>query len=323
MLKIIRPKAICIQALTVMMLCFASPTFATEKEAKDDVSVNRTELAEAQQQVKHYKKVIINLQAALIILTLLYIFIYIMGRRRLMLKIWARNKELIRARDKAEESDRMKSAFIRNMSHEIRTPLNAINGFSHLLCSTDYELSNEEREDMKQRISESVNAITTIVNELLDMSLGESRSERKPVSCNEVASKVLEESRIKNKNNVKLEFTSELPDDFTIVSNADNIARILSLLIDNALKFTTEGYVWLQCSKTDEGATFCVEDTGIGIPAEEREHIFEKFVKLDDYAGGVGLGLPVSRRLAELLGGHLKLDSHYDKGCRFVLTLPA
>ena len=141
---------------------FSCQFIAAAEESDGVTSMLQQELVASQKRVH-------QLETALIVVTVLYIFVYVMGRRRLMRMIWSRNKELKQALDKAEESDRMKSAFIRSMSHEVRTPLNAINGFSQILISQGESLSNEERADMVERITKNVDGITIIVDELLDM----------------------------------------------------------------------------------------------------------------------------------------------------------
>lgn len=281
------------------------------------------ELVRAKDEAETSKTYAHKLVIAIIVLTALYVFVYIMGRRRLMLKIWARNKALKEALKKAEESDHMKGAFIRNMSHEIRTPLNAINGFSQLLCTPGYELDDEERRDMQVRITESVDSITNIVNELLELSQGESDMERKEVRPLDICREVVQVMNLKNTKGLDVTFATSLPDDFVMTTNGANVRRILLQLMDNAMKFTKEGSVTLTCEKAGSKVVFAVEDTGIGIDEKERERVFENFVKLDQYTGGVGLGLPVCQRLAGLIGGEVVLDATYEKpGSRFVLTLP-
>lgn len=262
----------------------------------------------------------------LIILTVLYVFVYIMGRRRLMRKIWKRNEELKIAIEQADAANRMKAAFIRSMSHEIRTPLNAVNGFSQILCSKDYELTKEERTDIKERIASNSEAITIIINELLELAAGESvtldLNELTPVYINKVCSNVMADAEKDNVKGLELKFSSELPDTFSIRSNEETIAQILNKIIDNALKFTNEGSVELHVKKEEKMIELSVTDTGIGIPDNKREAIFDNFVKLDDFKEGVGLGLSVCRRLAKILGGAIIIDPQYKTGSRFIVQLP-
>lgn len=263
----------------------------------------------------------------LIGLTALFLFVYIMGRRRLLMKIRAQNEELKKALVRAEESDRMKSTFIQSMSHEIRTPLNAVSGFSQVLCNPDFELSDEEKQDMQQRISSNVNLITTTINEMLELSMSESEStvsdlEKKDVLCNELGRTALQGFEDENNKGVELRFTSDVDDDFTIRTNAYRLNVALHHLLDNAVKFTDKGYVELSIVKKDASILFCVTDTGVGIKEEDRERIFETFSKVDDFKEGIGLGLPICRRLISTLGGEVALDPDYSAGCRFVVSLP-
>ncbi len=273
------------------------------------------------------KKLAKKLTYWLIGLTALYIFVYLMGRRRLVRKIWARNRELKVALSKAEESDHMKSVFISSMSHEIRTPLNAVSGFSQVLCNPNFILTDEEKQDMQMRISSNVNLITNIINEMLELSRSESEGsvsdvEKMDVSCNELGRKALEDVKEKVRTDLELRFSSEVDDAFTIHTNANRLKVALRHLLDNAVKFTEKGYVELSVMKKDDRMLFRVTDTGVGIKEEDREHIFETFYKLDDFKDGIGLGLPICQRLISSLGGKVELDSAYSQGCRFFISLP-
>jgi signal transduction histidine kinase len=212
------------------------------------------------------------------------------------------------------------------MSHEIRTPLNAINGFSQVLCSPDFELSDEEKNDLREKISTNTDAITNIINELLELASGESSSldsdSFKSVSVNRICNSVLEEAEKENSKGLSLTFVSEVTDDFAIKSDEDTVAQILSNLIDNAMKFTKKGGVELSAKAVGRNVEISVTDTGIGIPENERDAIFDNFVKLDDFSNGVGLGLAICRRLANNLGGNIILDPKYRNGSRFIVQLP-
>ena len=273
------------------------------------------------------KKLAKKLTYWLIGLTSVYIFVYLMGRRRLIRKIWARNRQLKVALEKAEGSDRMKSAFIRSMSHEIRTPLNAVSGFSQVLCNPNFELDDEEKHDMEMRISKNVNQITNIINEMLELSKSESETsidegEKQQVCCNDLGRKALEDIRGKQHSGVEFRFTSEVDDAFTVHTNANRLMVALRHLLDNAAKFTDTGYVELSIAKQVDRILFYVTDTGVGIKEEDRERIFETFSKIDDFKEGLGLGLPICRRLITSLGGEVQLDPTYSQGCRFIISLP-
>ena len=273
------------------------------------------------------KKLAQKLTYWLIGLTAAYIFVYVMGRRRLVRKIWARNRQLKDALSKAEESDRIKTAFIRSMSHEIRTPLNAVSGFSQVLCNPNFILSDEEKQDLQQRISSNVNQITNNIIEMLELSKSESEksvsdSEKKDVLCNELGRNILEEFREKAHTGVELRFTSDVSDSSTIYTNAYRLNVALRHLLDNAVKFTETGYVELSLARKDDTMLFSVTDTGVGIKEEDRERIFDTFSKVDDFKEGLGLGLPICQRLIRSMGGEVELDPAYSAGSRFVISLP-
>ena len=304
------------QPLKILLLTIAlSATLGTAAQTDAPVDEMQMRWARAEQKAD-------RLQTALIVLTVVYIFVYIMGRRRLMRKIWSRNRQLKEALDKAEEADRMKTAFIRNMSHEIRTPLNAINGFSQLLNDPNVELNKEERTDMVDRISRSVDSITNTVAELLDMSEGESSHDEEEVHVNELCARMLEELKKQNDKDIFLMYDSELDEDFTVMSSTKNLERILRRILGNALKFTEKGSITLHCEKLNGQLLISIADTGIGIDPAKREEIFKTFVQLDEDVDGIGLGLTLSRRLARQLGGDVVLDDNYMGGARFLFTLP-
>ena len=285
-----------------------------------------TSLMRSREEAAANKSLAKQLTNWLIGLTVVYLFVYIMGRRRLMRKIWAKNKDLRAALSRAAESDRMKSTFIQSMSHEIRTPLNAVSGFAEVICSPNYELSDDEKRDMQMRITSNVEQITSIINELLELSQSESEdvipdSEKTDVLVNELASTVVKECKGKQKTGVELRFTTDISDNFKIRSNTYRLKNALTHLMDNAMKFTELGHVELRCEHYGDGVRFIVTDTGCGIKAEDQERIFETFQKVDDFKTGVGLGLPICRRLIRSLGGEVSLDATYTHGARFIITI--
>ena len=285
-----------------------------------------TSLMRSREEAAANKSLAKQLTNWLIGLTVVYLFVYIMGRRRLMRKIWAKNKDLRAALSRAAESDRMKSTFIQSMSHEIRTPLNAVSGFAEVICSPNYELSDDEKRDMQMRITSNVEQITSIINELLELSQSESEdvipdSEKTDVLVNELANTVVKECKGKQKTGVELRFTTDISDNFKIRSNTYRLKNALTHLMDNAMKFTELGHVELRCEHYGDGVRFIVTDTGCGIKAEDQERIFETFQKVDDFKTGVGLGLPICRRLIRSLGGEVSLDATYTNGARFIITI--
>ena len=296
------------------------------QDANFDQLASEASLMRTREEAAANKSLAKKLTNWLIGLTVVYLFVYIMGRRRLMRKIWAKNKDLRAALRRAEESDRMKSTFIQSMSHEIRTPLNAVSGFAEVICSPDYELSDDEKRDMQMRISSNVEQITSIINELLELSQSESEdvipdSEKTDVCVNELASSIVKECKGKQKTGVELRFTTNVSDNFKIRSNTYRLKNALTHLMDNAMKFTELGHVELRCEHDGDRIRFIVTDTGCGIKEEDRDRIFDTFEKGDDFMSGVGLGLPICRRLIHSLGGEVSHDETYTNGARFIITL--
>ena len=290
------------------------------------ISAYEASLKHAREEAAANKRLAQKMTNWLIGLTAAYVFVYIMGRRRLMRKIWAKNKDLRTALRRAEESDRMKSTFIQSMTHEIRTPLNAVSGFAEVICSPKYELSDVEKRDMQMRISSNVEQIASIINELLELSQSESEdvipdSEKTEVGVNDLARTIIKERKGKQQTGVELRFTTNVSDDFKIRSNSYRLKNALTHLIDNAIKFTELGHVELRCEHDGNHTRFIVTDTGCGIKEEDRERIFDTFEKGDDFKNGVGLGLPICRRLIHSLGGEVSLDETYSNGARFIITV--
>ena len=253
--------------------------------------------------------------------------IYRMNRLRYMRKLQKQNRELLIARDKAQESDRLKVNFLQNMSHEIRTPLNVISGYAQIISNPHARLSDTERADMALRITHSTNIIVHIVDEILDISGKESihyLDKTDLVSCNEVARQLLE-PYMNKLDSIEVVFEPLLKDSCCILMNRHEVEKILHHLLDNAIKFTQKGSITLRTyqDKMDSRMVcFSVTDTGCGVKEGDEEKIFEHFYKSDVYKEGVGLGLSLARRVARQLGGDVVIDSRYKEGSRFVLKLP-
>ena len=238
-----------------------------------------------------------------------------------------KNEELTVANARAEESSRMKADFIQQISHEIRTPLNILNGFTQVITDQDSEqLSADEKKDIQHRISENSHRITDLVNKMLELSEASSQTviqRTDHVVVGEIATQAVEDSSICQAVHIHFEQLFErVPATVPLVTNRRYAIRALTLLLDNAQKFTQKGTVRLIVRRQPEAMAFVVEDTGIGIPADQAEHVFEEFVQLDEYYDGTGIGLAVARSIARRLGGDITLDTTYTGGARFVMTLP-
>ena len=237
-----------------------------------------------------------------------------------------KNKELTFANARAEESSKMKTNFIRQISHEIRTPLNILNGFTQVITSPDAKLTPTEKADIQQRISENTTRITELVNKILEMSDANSQTviERTDeITAMQIAANAVNDSCISNATDIQFRLKEDDgAGDVVLQTNLHYAVRALVLLLDNAKKFTSEGTVTLIVRRQSSAMEFIVEDSGIGVPAYQAEHIFEEFVQLDDYYDGMGLGLTVARGITRRLGGDITLDTTYTGGARFVMTLP-
>ena len=261
------------------------------------------------------------MSAVIILLTLLAtaLFYITQSRRRHL-------KELKKAYAQALESDKMKTAFIQNISHEVRTPLNIISGFSQVIADPDLNAGFEERREIAMMTQKNARLITTLIDEMLLISLNDNSEATKKdntVEVNKLMRYLLQEMKPNISTKTELRYESTLPDDFNFLTNEFQLRIIVNALVDNAIKNTPEGSIILKADKpSDDLLTLVVEDTGCGIPAKEAEHIFERFVKLDTFKEGIGLGLPLCRMLIEKLGGSIRLDTSYTKGARFVVTLP-
>jgi signal transduction histidine kinase len=174
-------------------------------------------------------------------------------------------------------------------------------------------------------MQKNTQTITTLIDEMLELSLNENTQGSLPkedlIPVNSSLRDLLQENHYKVVSDIKLNYESTLADDFTLQTNKEMLKRALNPLLDNAIKNTEEGYITLKASADDQHVTLVVEDTGCGIPEKDAETIFERFVKLDTFKEGLGLGLPLSRLIVNRLGGTLHLDTSYKEGARFVVRL--
>ena len=258
---------------------------------------------------------IVILLLGLLVAALLYIMF---SRRRHM-------RQLSKAYQKALEADKIKTSFIQNVSHEVRTPLNIISGFSQVIANPELTESDEERQHMAEMMQQSASQITDLIDEIIGLSFIETSTmavRDDIIKVNEQLETIVANYQESVPPTVTLKVESELEADYNFATNKGMLTRIVSALIDNAIKYTDKGSIVVKASAFARALTIAVEDTGCGIPAKEAENIFGRFVKLDSFKQGIGLGLPLSRKLAEQLGGTVTLDTSYSPGARFVVTLP-
>ncbi len=300
-----------------------------EMESKD--SVNNVVLANSmrgiREELRFYdveresqRRLTIGLTVAALLLGLLAVAMayIIFARRRHM-------RQLKKAYDHALESDKTKSAFIRNVTHEVRTPLNIISGFAQVISDPNMVTGPEERAHIAEMMQKNTQLITSLVDEMLELSLNENAPEAVAkddvVEVNDLLRDILQENEYKVNKAVKLQFESDLSDDISLQTNEGMLKRVINLLLDNANKYTKKGSITLKASANDEQVILTVEDTGSGIPADAAEHIFERFFKVDSFREGLGLGLPLCRTIINRLGGTVDLDNSYQQGARFVVKI--
>lgn len=237
--------------------------------------------------------------------------------------------ELISAKEKAEESDRLKSAFLANMSHEIRTPLNSIIGFSEFL--TDPDIDAFQQQQYAQIIIDSGNNLLAIIDDILDISkieAGQVCITKAKLSVHKLISDIHKLLFLKAKNKgLELRLDPSNPKkEIFIESDVNRLRQILVNFVSNSIKFTNKGFIEVGIKKVGGYVQFHVTDTGIGIPKEYHEQIFERFRQVNQTHnrkyGGNGLGLAISKRLVELLGGAIWIESEHGKGSTFYFLVP-
>ena len=285
-----------------------------------------------EQEIRFY-----NITALVVIIILFGLLIYFHHRSSVRLKKAYRELEI--ANKRAQELSRMKSDFIQQISHEIRTPLNILSGFTQVLTMSDTKLDEAMLHEIKGKITENTDRITSLVNKMLELS--EARNQTvidctDKVTAVQIATEAINASGIAQACHLEFDLIIA-PDakDVRIQTNLAAAARSLSLVLDNARKFTAPAEGRPQTPPTDQlqkvvlrltvlsgRLFFSVEDTGIGIAHKDAERIFDEFVQLDEFYDGTGIGLTVARSLARRIGGDIKVDTAYIGGSRFVMTLP-
>jgi len=239
--------------------------------------------------------------------------------------------DLIVAKEKAEGSDRLKSAFLANMSHEIRTPLNSIIGFSELLIDADFP--EDQKSEFIHHIINNGNNLLNIISDIVDISKIES-GEITIRKTKIHVMKLLDEIRVMHMMQAEEKliglkfacFCAESEAEIFVLGDKERLYQIFNNLISNALKFTSKGFIEVGCKQSGDMIQFHVKDTGIGIPSDYHERIFDRFRQVETSLtrkfGGNGLGLAISKNLIELMGGKIWVESELEKGSTFYFTLP-
>lgn len=274
------------------------------------------------------QKAQVSLFSALFILAIctgVYVMFRLGKIKALYKELQESNKQVVIASKKAQESEKMKNAFIKNMCHEVRTPLNAINGFAELITSDG--TTTEEKRKFSQIIYNNCNQLTSMMNDVLHIAQLDSNHDILPLETTSIHTLCLHEMEELKRNQGKEGIEYRIEGDKThddVYTNPTYFNLIIIHLLNNANKFTERGSIVLAYRPDNEEKTMtiCVTDTGCGIPSEKHEWIFERFTKHNEFIPGSGLGLYLCRLAAHHLNGEIRVDSTYTDGARFILTLP-
>ena len=237
-----------------------------------------------------------------------------------------KNEELVKAIQMAEDADRQKTVFIQNVTHQIRTPLNIIMGFAQVLHNSMGEIPHDEVKKIVDMMDHNTKTLSRMLLMLYDSSdagvINELQmNKNEMVSCNEVAHESISFTR-EHFPEINVRFESDLPDTYRIRSNGLYLMRTIRELLYNSVKYSDGAYVLFRIQETGKTIRFIVEDKGPGMPEAYQKMMFEPFTKVNELSEGLGLGLPLSKRHSQSLGGDLFLDTSYHDGCRFILELP-
>lgn len=300
------------------------------KSQRAEVQRQKEKTARLAEEIEDNRKTGLLLTVILVLLLLSFItyaIIHIRASRRIrqeMAKEAKARKDAEEAREEAIKADNLKSLFLQNISHEIRTPLNAIVGFSDIVTSPDTEITTEEKNEFVNLIHSNSKMLTTLINDILDLSKLESGSYKAHIetkNASEICRKAL--ASIKGYQTAEVELRLDLPqEDIIFRTDEERLTQVLHNLLSNACKYTEHGSITLSCMEKGNNVEFAVTDTGCGISPDNAERIFRRFEKLDSFKQGTGLGLNICLQIAELLHGSIRLDTGYTTGARFVFALP-
>lgn len=278
------------------------------------------------QQKAHLERDRFISSVGIIVLLIISFLVFVFLRYRSSTRLEEAYRKLEMANAQAEEASRVKTAFLQQISHEIRTPINLLSGFAQLLTTPGVELDDQSREEINEGVLENTGRITGLISKILDLSDLVSTpylDKKDRITMEQLASEAADSCGIRDKKSIHFDIMmAEGTKEQAILTNRKAVTRILGLLLENAAKFTDKGMVSLRVVPKQSYVYFMVEDTGIGVPPEEAEHIFERFVQLDDYKEGTGIGLSLARSLSRRLGGDVVLDTSYTFGARFIFSLP-
>ena len=267
--------------------------------------------------------------AILALLTIVLMTRNILIRRKFNKQLMAKNQELKSAYKQVAAANEMKSEFIRNVSHEVRTPLNIINGFSQVLAEMGPDMGDKERGEVAKTIGHSAYQITSLVNKMLAIANDSSKDLMAQATETDgvaICCKAIENMPVVDAEKVKVKLDNQTNGNVMLYTNGDSLLLMLSYILENAVKFTEKGHIILKVrtekQKGRKMMLFSVEDTGCGIPSDKVGTIFQRWVKVDEFTEGLGLGLAYCWESAQKLGGALTLDQTSEAGTTFTLSLP-
>jgi len=267
---------------------------------------------------------VIAMVMALMLIVGLAMTIY--GKRRFQEMLLKKNVELKEAYKQVAAADEMKTDFIRSVSHEIRTPLNIINGFSQILTDGGSDFEPIERKNIADTIGKNTRLITSLVNKMLALANEHSKDLLKDVeetNALDICRKAIAAMPDIDTARVKVELDDQTGDHSKkLTTNSDSLLQMLGNILENAVKFTDDGYIRLTLKKDKTCFYFTIEDTGCGIPSDKIGSIFNRFTKVDEFREGLGLGLAYCHETVAKLGGKLTLDQTSNAGTSFTLSLP-
>ena len=318
-----------------------------ELETLYNIEAQEKKIAESNIEIKKQKaqKTAILVVLGILLVTSIIIYIAYYQKKKAQIKIVSHKLDLentlleksrelenqISERKIAEESDKLKSAFLANMSHELRTPMNAIIAFSNFL--RDPELNSKKREEYLDHITAAGDSLLRLIDDIIDIAKLESKQLKisiGPVNITRLLKELYKLFiNLKAKHNYRAEIKLNIDPkiDFIVNTDAIRIKQIISNLLENAFKYTPKGLIEFGVTDRENWLEFYVHDTGIGIPEEKQDNIFDRFSQVDSELnrkyGGTGLGLAISKNLVELLGGTIRVESLPNKGSTFYLTIPA
>ena len=278
------------------------------------------------QKASRIMNIVLVIAMVLALMLIIGLAMTIYGKRRYQDILVKKNRELKAAYKQVAAADEMKTEFIRSVSHEIRTPLNIINGFTQVLTDEGAEFEPAERKGIADTISTNTRHITSLVNKMLALANEHTKDLLKDVdACDalDICKRAIDAMPAVDQEKIMVELKDQTGnEDKKLVTHSDSLLQMLGNILENATKFTEQGYIRLTLKKVNDYFRFTIEDTGCGIPESKISSIFDRFVKVDEFKEGLGLGLAYCHETAEKLGGTLTLDRTSEEGTSFTLSLP-